>query len=606
MASETDGLQMEAVSTVWLYIVRLRPVQRFIHILHQEKVKMSEAKKSISRREFIKGAAIVTGGGILASCAPQIAATPTGAADAQQPVTTDSTAAPCPPATSAASPTQAAAAAPTTWRTPPAPIDASQIKQTVTADVVVVGAGMSGSCAALAATQAGAKVVILQKAAGPLSNGAGIAAYGSAMQKAMKCDFDVEKAINEWMALGENRGNRKVVQNWIDHSGETVDWLVDLTKDDKSAGPIVAAPNFGQTYEDDWTLAYPTPHLWLGATGMQQVVTDVIAKAVSLGAVVYYKTPGVQLVRADKGRVTGVIGKNDQGEYIQANGTKAVILAAGDYGNNPELRAEFMPHIEGLESAYPVKINTGDGHQMGVWAGAAMQKAPHAGVIHYDPPIAPIKDAPGSGLPWLHVNLNGERFSNEDVAYGDLYAQDMNQPDFTHFQIFDDNFDKDAPHMGKGMMRTEPVGLSREAILAVVKTGAVPTADTLEELAGKIGVPADAFVATVKRYNELVQGGKDLDFGKQAGRLSAIVKPPFYAIKRRPGLLASLGGLKVNEKFQVLDTDGKVIPGLYAAGNNSGDYFGGLEHPMRIPGMSLGRASTTGRMAGINAAAETA
>jgi fumarate reductase flavoprotein subunit len=64
--------------------------------------------------------------------------------------------------------------------------------------------------------------------------------------------------------------------------------------------------------------------------------------------------------------------------------------------------------------------------------------------------------------------------------------------------------------------------------------------------------------------------------------------------------------LVVNEKFQVLDTDAKVMPGLYAAGNNSGCYFGGLEHPMCIPGMSLGRASTTGRMAGINAAAETA
>jgi fumarate reductase flavoprotein subunit len=540
--------------------------------------------KNISRRNFIKGTAIVAGSGLLASCAPQVAAT----------------VAP----TSAAAPAAPAAQAQTSWRTPPAAIPASQIKQTITADVVVVGAGMSGSCAALAATQAGAKVVILQKVSGPLSNGAGIAAYGSKMQKDMKCDFDAEKAINEWMALGENRGNRKVVQNWIDHSGETVDWLVDLTKDDKSAGPIIAAPNFGQTYEDDWTLAYPTPHLWLGPTGMQQVVTDVIAKAVSLGAVVYYKTPGVQLIRADKGRVTGVIGKNDQGEYIQFNGTKAVILAAGDYGNNPTLRAEFMPHIEGLESAYPVKTNTGDGHQMGVWVGADIQRGPHAGIIHFDPPIAPIKDAPGSGLPWLWVNLKGERFCNEDVAYGDIYAQDMNQPEFTHFQIFDANYAEDAPHMGKGMMRTEPVGLTKEAIETAVKAGAIPTADTLEELAGKMGVPADAFAATVKRYNELTKGGKDLDFGKQSGRLSLIEKPPFYAIKRRPGLLASLGGLTVNENLQVLDAAGNVIPGLYSAGNNSGSYFGGLEHPMRIPGMSLGRASTTGRMAGIHAAAE--
>jgi fumarate reductase flavoprotein subunit len=128
----------------------------------------------------------------------------------------------------------------------------------------------------------------------------------------------------------------------------------------------------------------------------------------------------------------------------------------------------------------------------------------------------------------------------------------------------------------------------------------------LEELAEQMGVPKDAFVATVKRYNELAKGGKDLDFGKQSKRLSTIEKAPFYAVKRRPALLCALGGLIINENMQVLDDAGTVIPGLYAAGNNSGCWFGGLEHPMRIPGMSLGRACTTGRMAGIHAAEEKA
>lgn len=164
----------------------------------------------------------------------------------------------------------------------------------------------------------------------------------------------------------------------------------------------------------------------------------------------------------------------------------------------------------------------------------------------------------------------------------------------------------DAPNIGQGMMKTEPVGLTKDGIDACIKSGVIPTADTLEDLAGKMGVPADALVATVNRYNELAKGGKDLDYSKQAARLKPVEKAPFYAIKRRPGVLATLGGLTINENMQVLDTDGKVIPGLYAAGNNSGSYFGGLEHPMRIPGMSLGRASVTGRMAGIHAAAEQA
>jgi fumarate reductase flavoprotein subunit len=547
--------------------------------------------KNISRRNFIKSSAILAGGGILASCAPKVEATP-GSAE---------------PTTAAAAP--AAAVAPATaasWRTPPAKIEASQIKQTINTDVVVVGAGVSGSCAALAAVEAGAKVAVLQKYSTAFANGFAIAAYNSKMQKEKNCDFDVEQAINEWMMDGENRGDRKVVQNWIDHSGETVDWIYDVTKDDKAAQPITPPPNIGLTYEDDYTKAYPTAHLWLGPTGMLQVVIDMTQKAAEKGADVHYNTPGVQLIRADNGRVTGVIGKNEKGEYIQFNAAKAVILACGDYGHDPELRKEFMPHIEGLPSAYPVKTNVGDGHRMGVWVGAAMQKSPHAGNIHFDPPAAPIKDVPGSGFPWLMVNLKGERFSNEDVSYGRLYAQDMNQPEFIHFQVFDDKYDEDQKHMGQGMMRTEPSGLDRGTMDKAVKAGNVPTANTLEELAEQMGVPKDAFVATVKRYNELAKGGKDLDFGKQSKRLSTIEKAPFYAVKRRPALLCALGGLIINENMQVLDDAGTVIPGLYAAGNNSGCWFGGLEHPMRIPGMSLGRACTTGRMAGIHAAEEKA
>lgn len=557
----------------------------------------NEGKKGLNRREFLK-AAMVSGAGVaLTACGPDVAATTEATEEA-------AAAAEAPAAAAAAEQPAAAAvaaAAGPSYLIPPEPIAADQIAEAKDFDVVVVGAGMSGSAAALAATQAGAKVAILQKGPMVLTNGAGIAACNSQIQQEAGIEFDAEEAINEWMREGGNRADRKVVQLWIDHSGPTIDWMVENTKD-SDAGVPIAPPNAGETYPDDYTKAYPTAHLWLNE--VIYLATALVDKAVEEGAEVYFDTPGVQLVQADDGAITGVIAQNVAGEYLQFNAAKGVVLAAGDYGQDSEMRKDFFPHAEGLVHVYPTKGNTGDGVKMGLWAGADITKAPHSGIIHYDPSPLPEGDVVGSGLPWLAINLNGERFSNEDTSYGLLYAQDMWQPEYTHYQIFDGKYLEDYEHMGKGMMRTEPPLDMDGGMVDAVERGAALKADSLEELAEMMGVPTDAFLATVERYNELAELGEDLDYGKKAERLSTIVEAPFYGVKRVPGVLGILGGLTVNDKLEVLDKNRNVIPGLYACGNTSGSYFTGFEHPMRIPGMSLGRASTTGRLAGLSAAGE--
>ena len=159
--------------------------------------------------------------------------------------------------------------------------------------------------------------------------------------------------------------------------------------------------------------------------------------------------------------------------------------------------------------------------------------------------------------------------------------------------------------MGQGNQKNGPFpGFGMEFIDEYIENGEVLSADTLDELAEKMGVPADAFKATVERYNELNDLGEDLDFGKQAARLTYIKDAPFYAICRQPRLLCALGGLVINDRMEVLDEQRKPIPNLYACGNNSGDWFGGLEHPMVIPGMSLGRAVVTGHLAALSALGE--
>lgn len=127
--------------------------------------------------------------------------------------------------------------------------------------------------------------------------------------------------------------------------------------------------------------------------------------------------------------------------------------------------------------------------------------------------------------------------------------------------------------------------------------------DTIENLARKMEVPIETFKATVHRYNELARLGKDLDFGKLPERLTAIEKPPFYAGSLVQEFPVVLGGLNVNTQLQLLDATGNAVPGIYLAGNTVGNRFA-VDYPTMCPGLSHSMAWTTGRWAGLSAAAE--
>ena len=129
------------------------------------------------------------------------------------------------------------------------------------------------------------------------------------------------------------------------------------------------------------------------------------------------------------------------------------------------------------------------------------------------------------------------------------------------------------------------------------------TADTLDELSQKMGIPLGTFKQTVARYNELAVQGKDLDFGKRPDRFAPIDEPPFYAGIIEQSILVVLGGLNVNPRLQPLDGDWKVIPGLYLAGNTVGNRFA-VDYSTMCPGLTHGMAYVTGRLAALNAATE--
>jgi fumarate reductase flavoprotein subunit len=472
------------------------------------------------------------------------------------------------------------------FEVPPEPIPSGDIKQHIDAEVVVVGAGIAGLSAALSAAEAGAKTILLEKMATFQARGHDNAFIGGRLQEKLGIKVDKEEIIRNLMKYGANKPDQRLIRMWAEGSGKTADWLLDMTD---AAGievfinhypPPPAFKNAAEYYPQ-----YPVTHHCHNERLIAKCLMDNVSKN---GVTTYFKTRVKQILRKKKGRVTGVIAQNGAGEFIQFNAAKAVILSTGDYSNNAEMMAKYCPQSAYLASMIPT--STGDGHMMAMWIGAVMEPGPHTPMVH----------GPAGALltsPFLQVNLLAERFQNEDVPIQSNVNAVERQPDRMTWQVFDSKYRDELPYLGIGLGK---IIIATEKVQQDVAKAAI-TADTIEDLAVKMKLPVDTFVATVERYNELARQGKDLDFGKRPDRMFPIDNPPYYAGKSGYSLLAVMGGLNVNQKLQPLDKDWEVIPGIYLAGNTMGNRFA-VDYPTMCPGLSHGMAIHFGRIAGLNAA----
>lgn len=534
-----------------------------------------KASNEMNRRSFLKGAAgaaAVTTAGLIAGCGPK------------------QTAAPAPEGEAAVG---GVAASQPSFLNPPAPIDPKDIKETVSTDVVVVGAGISGLMAAFTAAEAGAKTILIEKDATFMAHGGHNAALRSKLQLEEGLDYDPGKVARELIRWSGNKVDSSLVMLWATQCSGIMDMLIDMAGKEG-----LEVSRWGNDIPGEYFPEYKTVHMF-GGMNQANLAQMLQKNAEANGAEVRFSTPAVQLVREDKGRVTGVIAKNEAGEYLQFNAAKGVILCTGDYASDPEMIQHYCPkaaNVDGL--VYTRPVNTGDGHKMGLWVGAKMQEEePHTPMIHN------LFGAPFSGNPFLRVNLLGERYENEDVPIPSMANSIQLQPERKTWTVYDASFAEDLPKMGVSFSRTNMMSeFTQTSIDNALKEGKnLFKADTLDELAQKMGVPAEAFKATVARYNELAEKGRDDDFGKNAEMLTPIDTAPFYAAYNPTMLLVVLGGLKINTKMQVLDSGNQVIPGLYAAGNASGGFFAN-DYPVIVPGLSHSRAWTFGRLAGLSAA----
>lgn len=448
-------------------------------------------------------------------------------------------------------------------------------------DVVVVGAGTTGVPAAISAYQSGASVAVLQKQGM-------IIAQGHLCAKVVKeksTEIGMKQYIHFNHKLYDYRNNIKLWERYVDRSEEAVDWLR-AELDAIGFDAYQESDSKDHIYEDG--NCYLEGMLFPGQTiAPMQALGEAYKDKIDF----YYEMPAVQLVK-DGSKVVAVIGKNKNGEYVKFTAKKGIILATGDYQNNTAMKRRYNPDTLNFTTKQSMK--TGDGHIIAMAAGAQMAKGPHAKMVH------------GTSImreePLLAVNGDGVRFMEEDIEYGrrNTILREMDDPFM--WSLFDTNYYDYVFGWGSDPTVPTVANGTPEKLAAFVEKGNVLMADSIEELAEKMEIDAAQLKATVERYNELCAEGFDYDFGKPSKYMKPVDTAPFYAVKRVYQVSAICDGIAVNDAGQVVDTEGKPMEGLYAAGNCSGGFYGDVDYSLDTMGLSIGRCVTFGYLAGKDVA----
>lgn len=457
-----------------------------------------------------------------------------------------------------------------------------------TYDIVVVGAGVAGVPAVMTAVEEGATVCCLQRESKPAANGFG----SSAVYKKASTPGGIKRWMEDFAKGDGWRINRGLFQHHIDHSEEAISWLVAETD---------ALKMEGMGYKTSGTVCYedgPIAAIFeiSAPAGGNQAIMEAMAQAAEeQGAVFHYSTPAVQLVQADDGTVTGVIGKDADGNYLKVNANKGVILATGDYMNNEAMVDHFSRDLAGKYLLLQ-QNRTGDGTILGILAGARIVPPAHPHQVHGLIPFF-------MKCPLIALDGQGERFMNENI-----YMTSWNTVASYHYpkgentvlyRFFDADYEAKYGTHGE----LQPVA-PRPMLDECIDTGTplssydfhnvAHRADTLEELCQEVGLPYENVKKSIDRYNELVDKGEDEDFGVKGEYLYKIETGPFYCIKDVLGLAAINGGFTVNDNYEAIDGDGNVIPHLYGAGVCADGICGGINWSMP-GGCSNSHCITSGR-----------
>ena len=478
-------------------------------------------------------------------------------------------------------------------------------------DVVVIGAGGAGMSAAIAASDAGSSVLILEKneisggnttrATGGLNaaktpyqdaNEMGQGEYDAIAKKLETVkekypDLEelaatVEKQVEDYKANpegyfdseelflldtlvgGKDMNDKELAKTLVGHSKDAIEWLktMDMDVTDVGAAGGASVKRIHRPLIDGKSVpvgSYLVPRL-------EKVLKD---KNIEI----LFGTPATELL-VEEGKVVGV----KAGDLTVH--AKSVVIATGGFGGNLEKVAEIKPELKGFVTTNVASI-TGDGIWMAQAIGADVVDLDQIQIhptVEQETASLITEGVRGDGA--ILVNKEGKRFVDEVGTRDVVSAAEIAQDGGFGYLIFDENMVEKSNVLKK-----------------YIEKGFTTQGETYEELAKALGISEENFKSTMEAWNEAVANKKDAEFGRTAFT-EPLAKAPYYAIKVSPGVHHTMGGVKINPNAEVIGTDGNVIKNLYAAGEVTGGVHGGN----RLGGNAVTDIIVFGRIAGENAA----
>ena len=490
----------------------------------------------------------------------------------------------------------------------------------IESDIVIVGAGGAGMTAALVAADAGKSVLVLESqpavggnsvkstggmnAAKTVYQDANAFAENAGVEKTLAAAANyadneaitalaakVKEQWDAWQAApegyfdspelfaldtligGKGLNDPELVNTLVNNSEAAIEWLrsIDIKLDNVAAFGGASVKRIHRPVNDEGKTvsvgAYTIPRLEAACATRSNLalLTDITV---------------TKILTDDTGAVCGVEGVGKAGNPVTAK-AKAVILATGGFGANLPMVASYAPQLEGFMTTNAAGIQ-GQGIQMAVELGAAtvdMDQIQIHPTVQADTASLITEGLRGDGA--VLINANGERFIDEVGTRDVVSAAEIAQPGSFSWLVVDQKM-VDASSVIQGY----------------IKRGLMLQGDSYEALAQELGIPADAFTATMEKWNGYVADKNDPDFGRTSFA-NPLDTAPYYAVKVTAGIHHTMGGLKIDPETHVLNADGQIIPGLFAAG----EVTGGVHGANRLGGNAVADIIVFGRIAGEQAAA---